>query len=184
MQVTCVEREGWECLEKLLTTLWVLAFVAYDEISLCERYAPMASAPSLTLPPIAPPLPNVARVLPRAALAELIVVRPLAREHGVCAAVEGNEREVRQVDVMDLIENLLPHALIQRCQFLLVEGIQFRIAVEVHVVSIRRHLVAREHGRIVGVIAKALRKLGDVISARHGDAFPPVKNGPRNVPNG
>ena len=71
---------------------------------------------------------------------------------------------------MDLLEDLLPHAWIRRRLFLLVEGIQCGIAVEVNVGSnaLRWNLVAGEQEGIVGVIAKDVLKLGDVIPARNG----------------
>ena len=48
-------------------------------------------------------------------------------------AVEHDERKLRQVDLMDLIEDLLPHARIRCRLFLSVEGIQAWVAVEVKV---------------------------------------------------
>src|SRR6266849_1121351 len=98
---------------------------------------------SLTLPLIAPPLPDVDGL--RCAQGSWqVVVHPLVHHRYVCWAVESNEGMVRQVDFMYLIEDLLPHVWI-RCRLLLfVEGIQGTVAVEVNVVSIRRHLIARQ----------------------------------------
>ncbi len=79
---------------------------------------------------------------------------------------------------MDLMEDLLPYADIRCRHFLRIEGIQGWVAVEGKVASIGRDLVAREQGLIVGVIAKARRPLGDVISARHGS------RGGRRLPTG
>src|SRR6266516_2147648 len=118
------------------------------------------SAPPLTLPPIAPPLPDVNSLSLKGV--GLIVVRPFVHRPYVKRAVECDERQLRQVDLMELNEDSLPHARIPCRQFLLVEGIQRRVAVEVSVASTAFgwDLVAREQGGIVGVIAKALRPLG------------------------
>src|SRR5438067_6475110 len=77
----------------------------------------------------------------------LVVVRPLAHDREIIHAVEYDERELRQVDLMDLHEDLLPRAWIRCRQFLLVKGIQGRVAVEVNVrsTSLRRDLVTQEH---------------------------------------
>ncbi len=60
-------------------------------------------------------------------------MRPLAHDREFCRAVEHDERELRQVDLMDQLEEHLPRAWIRRRLFLLVEGIQGRVAVEVNV---------------------------------------------------
>ena len=52
------------------------------------------------------------------------------------------------------------------------------VAVEIHVESIGRDLVAGEQGGIVGVIMPGVLKLGDVIPARHGSC------GRRRLPAG
>src|SRR6266487_2238126 len=125
----------------------------------------MPSAPPLTLPPIAPPLPDVGLSIN---VADLVVVCPLAHHCYDCRAVKHDKGELCQVDLMDLLEDLLPHARV-RCRLLLFkEGIQSRIAVECKVASIGRELVAREYGGIVGVISRARSELGDVIPAGHG----------------
>src|SRR5437764_15221372 len=110
--------------------------------------------PSLTLAMIAPPLPDVDGLSDKGT--GLVVVRPLAHDREIIHAVEYDERELRQVDLMDLHEDLLPRAWIRCRQFLLVKGIQGRVAVEVNVrsTSLRRDLVTQEHPGIVGVIAK------------------------------
>jgi hypothetical protein len=59
----------------------------------------------LALPVIAPPLPDGGH---SAKGAGLVVVRALAHDRDVCHALESDEWEIRQVAVMDLIENLLP----------------------------------------------------------------------------
>ena len=126
---------------------------------------------------VAPPLPDVDGLSPNRA--GLIVVRPLAHHPIFGRAVEGDEGEVRQVDVMDLDEDLLPQSDIRYRLFLFVESIQGRVAIEVNVRSIGRELVARPTRRIVGVIGPVIRKLSDVVPARYGpvggDAFPPGK---------
>ena len=120
----------------------------------------------LTLPMVAPPLPHVDGLSSEGA--NLVVMRALANNGDGLHAVEHDEGEVRQVDLMNLLEDLLPHAWIRCRQFLLVEGIQGRVAVEGNVLSMRWDLVARKQGGIVGVVAKADRELGDVIPARYG----------------
>src|SRR6516164_4545224 len=122
--------------------------------------------PSSTLPPIAPPLPDVDGLSSDGA--NLVVMRALANNSDGLHAVEHDEREVRQVDLMNLLEDLLPHAWIRCRQFLLVEGIQVRVAVEGNVISMRWDLVARKQRGIVGVVAKAVQELGDIIPARYG----------------
>src|ERR1051326_8356254 len=98
-------------------------------------------------------------------------------------AVECDERELRQVELMDLKEELLPQAWISRRLLLLIERIQGRVAVEIKVAShaLGRDLVARQYRGIVGVIAKVIRKLSNIISARHGPSrrrsLPPSQEG-------
>ncbi len=119
----------------------------------------------LTLPVITPPLPDVGGLSLKGA--GLVVVRPLAHHVDVRRAVEYDERENCQVDLMDLIEDLLPHAWIYCRLFLPVESIQSMVAVESKVDSLGWELVARQHRGIVGVIAKVVLNLGDVKSACH-----------------
>ena len=98
---------------------------------------PIGSTPHLTLPIVAPPLPDVDAGFNGAML---VVVRPLAHHVDVRRAVEYDERENCQVDLMDLIEDLLPHAWIYCRLFLPVESIQSMVAVESKVFSIGRKL--------------------------------------------
>src|SRR5437762_6265238 len=91
----------------------------------------MASPLPLTLPPITPPLPG----LPCAKGPGLVVVRPLVHDREIIHAVEYDERELRQVDLMDLHEDLLPRAWIRRRLFLAVEGIQRLVAVKDNVLA-------------------------------------------------
>src|SRR2546423_15038226 len=105
---------------------------------------PLASALApLTLPMIAPPLPDVGGLSLKGA--GLVVVRPLAHDRWAQRTVEHDEGEARQVDLMDLIEDLLPDARIHCRHFLLVEGSQVMVAVEGKVLSLGRDLVARKH---------------------------------------
>ena len=60
--------------------------------------------PPLTLPPIAPPLPNVVGI---AKGSWQVVMRAFARDREVWRAVERDERKVRQVDLVNLTEELL-----------------------------------------------------------------------------
>src|SRR5438105_9070077 len=101
--------------------------------------SPPGSPLPLTLPIFTPPLPDV---LPCAKGPGLVVVRPLAHDREIIQAVEYDERELRQVDLMDLHEDLLPRAWIRSRLFLVVEGIQRLVAVEVNVEASGRELVA------------------------------------------
>ena len=58
--------------------------------------------------------------------------------------VQRDEREVSQVDLVDLIKDLLPRSWIGRSLFLREQGIQLMVAVEVDVEASRRELVATE----------------------------------------
>ena len=78
---------------------------------------------------------------------------PLVHHSDARRAVEDDEGEVRQVDGVDLRKDLLPRAGIWCRQFLLVEGVQGMIAVEVSIASIGRELVTREQRGIVGVMS-------------------------------
>ena len=57
-------------------------------------------------------------------------------------AEERDERELRQVDLMDLKEELLSQAWVRCRLLLLIESIQGRVAVEGKVPSVGRDLVA------------------------------------------
>ena len=61
-----------------------------------------------------------------------------------CRAIERDERQLSQVDLMDLTEDLLPLAHIRCRQFLCVKSIQGMVAVEGDVgpTSIGRDLIA------------------------------------------
>ena len=90
----------------------------------------------LTLPVVAPPLRDVD-------VGIKVAVRPLAHHREASRrAVECDEGELRQVDRMDLTEDLLPRTRIRCRQFLCVEGVQGRVAVEFIVHSIGRDLAA------------------------------------------
>jgi len=103
---------------------------------------PIGSITHLTLPLIAPPLPDIDGI--SCNWTGLEAVRPLAHDREICRAEEHDERELRQVNLMDQLEEHLPRAWIRRRLFLLVEGIQRMVAVEVPVgaSAIRRDLVA------------------------------------------
>src|SRR5207302_4376899 len=101
-----------------------------------------------------------------------LVVRSLVRQRVPCRNVEHNEGELRQVDLMDLLEDLLPHTRICRGLFLSKELVKGRVAIEVKVESIkviscRWKLVAGKQAGIIRVVGKKLRKLSDVIPARY-----------------
>ena len=82
----------------------------------------------LTLPPIAPPLCDVVSI---GIGSGQVVVRPLVRHREYCPTEEHNERELPQVDPVDLNKDLLAHPRICRRLFLGIQSIQGRIAVEV-----------------------------------------------------
>ena len=87
---------------------------------------------SLTLPPITPPPLDIGLTHKRV---DLVVVCSLMHQRDGWCAVEHNERESCQVDLMDPMEDILPCALIHCRQFLLVQSIQGMIAVEVNIAS-------------------------------------------------
>lgn len=67
-------------------------------------------------------------------------------------AVERSHREVRQVDLVDLIEDLLTHGRVG-CGLLLREQlVQSRIAVEHKIGPGRRELVAGKQRRVIGIV--------------------------------
>src|SRR6266704_2863275 len=96
-------------------------------------------------------------------------------------AEERDERVLCQVELMDLGEELLALSWIRRCLLLLIESIQGRVAGEVEVATIGRKLIAREHGGIIGVVAKAVRKLSNIVptsdSSRRWRGLPPRQEG-------
>ena len=69
----------------------------------------------LTLPVVTPPLPDIDGVCCKRA--GLVVVRPLAHDGEVGRAVERDEGQLLQVDLVDLMEDLLPLARIRCRQF-------------------------------------------------------------------
>jgi len=64
-----------------------------------------------------------------------VVVRPFVRQCEYCRTVEHNEGELRQVDLVDLNEDLLAHAGICRRLFLGKQLVQAGVAVEVDIVA-------------------------------------------------
>src|SRR6266566_8021515 len=111
----------------------------------------------LNTPPIAPPLPDVDGLSGNGTGLE--VMCPFAYDRDIEREVERDERKIRQVDVMNLMEELLPQPRIRCFPLLFVEGIQGWIAIVLVV------LITWEEPGVVGVIAKALRPLGNVKSA-------------------
>ena len=81
----------------------------------------------LTLAVVAPPLPDVDGFSCKGA--GLVVMCPFAYDRYIEREVERDEREIRQVDVMNLTEDLLPLPRIRCFQFLFIESIQRRIAI-------------------------------------------------------
>jgi hypothetical protein len=120
--------------------------------------------PSLTLAVIAPPLRDIGLTAKRA---DLVVVCSLPHHPDRLRAVEHDEREICQIDLLDLREDTLTRVYIHCCQLLLVQGVEGWVAVEVNVGSrtLGRNLVAREQLEIVGVIKPAFPKLRNVLPA-------------------
>ncbi len=97
-----------------------------------EKHAPHAFSPSLALRVIAPPLGDVVAIGKGAGQ---VVVRALVYHRVDGRTIEHDERVLRQVNLMDLLEDLLAHAGICRGLFLDKQLIQGRVAVEVEVAS-------------------------------------------------
>src|SRR5260221_442227 len=86
----------------------------------------------LTFPLIAPPLPNVeGRFSIKSA--RLMVVRSLTCNRELYPTVKHDDGKVRQIDLMDLIEDLLSHSRICSFLFLLIKSLQGRITIEAHI---------------------------------------------------
>ena len=68
-------------------------------------------------------------------------MRSLAHQRVSCRAVEHDEGVLRQVDPMDLLEELLPHAGICGGLFLGKQLVQAGVAIEVDIVADWRNLV-------------------------------------------
>ena len=86
----------------------------------------------------------------------------------ICRAVEHDERQLNQVELMDLTEELLPCAEIHRRPFLCVELIQSTVTVKRPFESHWLEQFALEQGGIVGVIDKSPRPLRNIIPVQHG----------------
>ncbi len=83
----------------------------------------------LTLPVVTPPLPDVVEEIEK--WAYLVVVCPLMHHREAAQqTVKRDERQLSQVELMDLTEELLPCADIHRRPFLCVELIQCTVAVK------------------------------------------------------
>ena len=96
-------------------------------------------------------------------------MRSFVRQRVPCRPVEHNEGELRQVDLMDLLEDLLPHARICRGLFLSKKLVQGGVAVEVKVESIkviscRWKLVAGKQAGIIRVVGKKVRSYPPSVS--------------------
>src|SRR2546421_9199504 len=116
----------------------------------------------LALASVTPPLP-VVDGLCRPTRCRSIVVSVLLGDIDVQWRVERDEGEVGQVNLMNLVEYLL--ALIGVSSGLLsdIQLVQIRIAIEQDVEAVGRDLVGGRDRSIIGIIAKRLLKLGDVI---------------------
>ncbi len=94
-------------------------------------------------------------------------MRALVRYRKVLFPVEHDEGELRQVNLVNLPENLLPHARIRRRLFLSKQIVQGTITVEVDIEAGRENLVAGEQVGVIRVVVQAVLKLGNVIPVRH-----------------
>src|SRR6266566_1597394 len=95
-----------------------------------------------------------------------IVVRTLFDHKHVKWAIQCDEWEVRQVNLMNLIEDILARNWINCLLFLRIEGIQRFVTVEVNVETIRRFLIAGEHQRVISVVVERVLELCNVICTR------------------
>ncbi len=103
-------------------------------------------------------------------------MRALAHQRVDGRTVEHDEGVLRQVDAVDLLEELLAHAGICRGLFLGKQLVQGRVAVEVKiecskVIGRRWELVAGEQAGVIRVVGKIVLKFGDVIPARQGSRW-------------
>jgi len=114
---------------------------------------------------VTPPLPDIGSHRNGVGLE---VVRSLTNHFIVKWAVEHNERELLQVDLMDLTEDSLPLSWIDSCLFLFIKSIQSMVAVSAKVATHRRQLVACQNPGIVGIIEKVISPLADIKPTRNG----------------
>ena len=83
----------------------------------------VASAPRLTFPLVTPPLPDIVELIEKRA--NLVVVRSLTHHREAAQqTVKRDERELCQVELMELSEDCLSSARIHCRQFLLVHRIR------------------------------------------------------------
>src|SRR6266568_769820 len=95
---------------RLLVEYNVTCYIIFYFYFIARSMLLVNSVPRLTLPIVAPPLPDVGGVCCKCQIAGQVVVRPLAHDRGLCWAVERDEGELRQVDLVNLMEDLLPLA--------------------------------------------------------------------------
>src|SRR5579875_2070268 len=113
-----------------------------------------------------PPLPDVDGF--RSALrAGGIVMRGVLVHSNVNRAIERDEGELRQVDLVFLVEDVLALSRVSRGLLLQEQLIQAWVAVEGDVETVGRNLVAGKQARIVGVIGQRILELCDVIATRN-----------------
>ena len=102
---------------------------ALDAASLLLPGGSTGSTPLLTLPVVAPPLPDIVELIEKRTY--LVVVRTLMHHREAAQqTVKRDKRELCQVELMDLCEDRLTRTCIHCRLFLLVDGIQGRIAVK------------------------------------------------------
>src|SRR5260221_805051 len=122
--------------------------------------------PGLTLAAGTPPLPDVDRL--RCALRTGVVVMYSELVHGdVRRTVQRHKWKLRQVDLVFLVEDLLPRIEV-RCRMLLDEQlIHGRVAVEVVIHAVRWELIAGEQRGIIAIIGVVILELEYIIPACH-----------------
>ena len=81
-------------------------------------------------------------------------------------AVERDKREVRQVDLMFLVESCLACVRIRSRLLLHDVGVQSMVAVEVDVEAVRWDLVTGYQGGVISIVGETILELGNVIGAR------------------
>src|SRR2546426_7827650 len=114
-------------------------------------------AKSLTLTVRAPPLPDVDG-LRRTFWARIVVIHANFVHGDIHRTVERDEREVRQIDLVDLVEDLLAHVWISRALLLHEEFVQRRVAVEGKIGPTGRELGAAKQRRIIEAAGPRLLK--------------------------
>ena len=146
------------------TSGWISSYPTRGHLQNYDYNATLIFAPGLAVTSIAPPLPDVDG-LRRAFWARIVVFHANLVHGDVYRAVERGEREVRQIDLVDLVEDLLTHSWISCGLLLREEFVQRRVAVEGKIGSSGRELGASKQRRVIGVVGPRILKLEEIIPA-------------------